>query len=175
MDTELINKIENSLAGAFDINFVFNRWTLGDDYLANTLKLTQPEIEDMNLNVLDKLGLNASQIREANDYICGTMTIEGAPHLKTEHYPVFDCASKCGRIGTRVISWEGHIRMMAAVQPYISGAISKTINMPTESSVTEIAEAYHFLGASGQRQMRFIVMVQNFLNRLMPLLLMSLH
>ncbi len=151
MNAELIEKIENSLAGAFDINFVFNRWTLGDDYLANTLKLSQAEIEDMNLNVLAKLGLSTTQIREANDYICGTMTIEGAPHLKTEHYPVFDCASKCGRTGTRVISWEGHIRMMAVVQPFISGAISKTINMPTESNVSEIAEAYHLSWSLGTK------------------------
>ena len=151
MSDELISKIENSLAGAFDINFVFNRWTLGDEYLTNTLKLTQSELEDMNLNVLDKLGLTATQVREANDYICGTMTVEGAPHLKSEHYAVFDCASKCGRTGTRVISWEGHIRMMAAVQPYISGAISKTINMPTESSVDEIAEAYHLSWSLGTK------------------------
>ena len=151
MSDELISKIESSLAGAFDINFVFNRWTLGDDYLSKVLKLSQLEIEDMNLNVLSKLGLSADQIREANDYICGTMTIEGAPHLKAKHYPVFDCASKCGRTGTRVISWEGHIRMMAAVQPYISGAISKTINMPTESNVDEIAEAYHLSWSLGTK------------------------
>ena len=151
MKEDLIAKIESSLAGAFDINFVFNRWTLGDDYLTNTLKMSQSEIEDMNLNVLSKLGLTPTQIREANDYICGTMTVEGAPHLKTTHYPVFDCASKCGRTGTRVISWEGHIRMMAAVQPYISGAISKTINMPNESSVDEIAEAYHLSWSLGTK------------------------
>jgi len=143
MSKDIIQKIESTLSGAFDISFVFSRYNLGDEFLRNNLKLSEAEMNDPELSLLKKLGLTEKQIAEANDYICGTMTLEGAPHLKAEHLPVFDCASKCGKYGTRVIGTEGHIRMMAAVQPYISGAISKTINMPNQCSVKDIANAYH--------------------------------
>src|SRR3989339_2197791 len=142
LDEKTISSIEAGLFSAFDITFSFSRFVLGDKFLRETLKLSEEKINDPNLNVLNEMGFNAEDIRLANDYVCGTMTLEGAPGLKDEHLAVFDCASKCGRYGTRVISAEGHIKMMAAVQPYISGAISKTINMPAESTVEDVAHAY---------------------------------
>lgn len=138
---EKISTIEASLASAFDITFAFSRFALEDKFLLS-LGLTQEKLEDPSLNILRELGFTDAEIRKANEYVCGTMTVEGAPHLKEEHLAVFDCANKCGRIGTRVISWEGHIKMMAAAQPYLSGAISKTINMPNEATVEDIAKAY---------------------------------
>ena len=150
LSKEKIESIETSLHGAFDINFVFSRWTLGDEFL-KSIGLTDAEMNDPNLNVLAKLGLTTEQITEANDFVCGTMTVEGAPHLKEEHLPVFDCASKCGRKGTRVILPEGHIRMMAAVQPSISGAISKTINMPSEATIEDIANSYYLSWSLGTK------------------------
>jgi len=139
---EVLARIEAQLPSAFEIGFVFNRFTLGDAFLKNELRIPQHVFEAPGFDVLRHLGYDRDQIRKANDYICGTMTVEGAPHLKAEHLPVFDCAGKCGRYGTRFISPEGHIRQMAAAQPFISGAISKTINMPAESSVQEVAKAY---------------------------------
>lgn len=139
---EKISAIESNLASAFDITFAFSRYILGDDFLKTTLKLSEEQLNDPGLNILKEAGFSEEEIRKANDYVCGTMTVEGAPHLKEEHLPVFDCANKCGRYGTRIISTSGHIRMMAAVQPYLSGAISKTINMSNESTVQDIAEAY---------------------------------
>ena len=93
-------------------------------------------------SLLEALGFTDAQIEAANDYVCGTMTVEGAPYLKEEHLPVFDCANKCGRKGERYIHAHGHIRMMAAAQPFISGAISKTINLPHEAEIEEIADSY---------------------------------
>lgn len=139
---EKISVIEANLATAFDITFSFSRYLLGDEFLSKTLKLTEAQINDPELNVLKEIGFSEKDIRMATDYVCGTMTLEGAPHLKNEHLPVFDCANKCGRYGTRLISPSGHIRMMAAVQPYLSGAISKTINMSNDCSVKDIADAY---------------------------------
>lgn len=138
---EKISDIEKSLETIFDLSFAFSRYSLGDELL---LKLGVPEeaLEDTGLNVLEAMGFSPEEIQKANDYVCGTMTLEGAPHLKEQDYPVFDCANKCGKYGTRSISWSGHIRMMAAVQPYLSGAISKTINMPNESTISDIADAY---------------------------------
>jgi ribonucleoside-diphosphate reductase alpha chain len=145
-----IQTIESSLLSAFDINFIFSRWTLGDEFLTK-IGISEKEMSDPNLNVLEKMGLTTKQVNEANDYICGTMTVEGAPHLRQEHLSVFDCASKCGRTGTRVIAPEGHIRMMAAVQPSISGAISKTINMPSEATIEDIANSYHLSWSLGTK------------------------
>ncbi|MBF0366101.1 MAG: vitamin B12-dependent ribonucleotide reductase [Oligoflexia bacterium] len=138
-----IAEIEKNLASAFDISFIFSRFIIGDHFLKNNLKLTEEKIANPSLNVLAEIGFSSEQIQMLNDYVCGTMTIEKAPHLKSEHLAIFDCASKCGRYGTRYISPEAHIRMMAQVQPYISGAISKTINMPSTCSVSDIAEAYY--------------------------------
>jgi ribonucleoside-diphosphate reductase alpha chain len=139
--TEEIAKLESGLKSAFAINFVFNRFVLGDDCLKR-LGFTDNQINDFGLNILEELGFTDEEIVAAGDYICGTMTVEGAPFLKEEHYSVFDCANKCGTKGERYIHAHGHIKMMAACQPFLSGAISKTINLPNEASVEEIADSY---------------------------------
>jgi ribonucleoside-diphosphate reductase alpha chain len=139
---EKISIIESSLASAFDITFAFNRYALGDDFITNELKISENKLLDPELNILAELGFNSEKIRLANDFVCGTMSVEGAPHLEDKHLSVFDCANKCGRYGKRLISWEGHIKMMAAAQPYLSGAISKTINMPNEATIADISSAY---------------------------------
>ncbi|HLW57499.1 MAG TPA: adenosylcobalamin-dependent ribonucleoside-diphosphate reductase, partial [Bacteriovoracaceae bacterium] len=119
---EKISLVEAHLASAFDITFAFTRYILGDEFLTGTLKLTEDELNNPELNILKAIGFSDQEIQKATDYVCGTMTLEGAPYLKEEDLPVFDCANKCGRYGTRVISAAGHIKMMAAVQPYLSGA-----------------------------------------------------
>ena len=141
-EDEQISKIESSLETAFDISFSFNKYNLGDDFLLKTLKIEEKISNDPNFNLLLEIGFTKDEVQLANDYVCGTMSIEGAPHLKEKHLAIFDCANKCGRYGKRLIHWEGHIKMMAACQPYLSGAISKTINMANESSISEIADAY---------------------------------
>lgn len=138
---EEISKLENSLASAFDIAFVFNVFNLGEECLER-LGFTKEQYQDFEWNFLEALGFTEEQVQEANEYICGTMTVEGAPYLKEEHLPVFDCANKCGQQGERYIHFTGHIRMMGAAQPFISGAISKTINLPNEATIEEIDEAY---------------------------------
>ncbi|HEY4275689.1 MAG TPA: vitamin B12-dependent ribonucleotide reductase, partial [Rhizomicrobium sp.] len=137
-----IGEIEDALESAFDIRFVFNKWTLGEEFCRDVLKLSVAELDAPDFDMLKALGFTRSDIDAANLYVCGAMTLEGAPHLKAEHLPVFDCANPCGRVGKRALSVESHIRMMAAVQPFISGAISKTINMPNAASVKECGEAY---------------------------------
>src|SRR5262249_61314881 len=99
-------------------------------------------LAEWNGNLLRALGFSPSEIDAANDYCCGTMTVEGAPHLKVEHLPVFDCANRCGKRGQRFISTAAHIAMMAAAQPFISGAISKTINMPADATIEDVKGAY---------------------------------
>ena len=138
---EEIKKLDSALASAFEIGFVFNKFTLGEPCLER-LGFTPDQYNDWSFNLLNALGFTPEQIEAANDYICGTMTIEGAPYLKKEHYAVFDCANKCGKKGQRYIHAHGHIRMMGAAQPFISGAISKTINLPNEATVEEIADSY---------------------------------
>ena len=139
---EVIKQVEKSLPGVFDINFAFNKYTLGTGFCKNVLGFTEEQLDDFSFNILRSLGYTKEQIDEANDYICGTMTIEGSPHLKQEHYPIFDCANKCGKKGTRYISPEAHIKIMAAAQPFISGAISKTINLPNNASIEDMKNAY---------------------------------
>jgi len=139
---EKIEAVEKGLKSAFDIKFVFNRWTLGEDFLTGTLKVPAEKLNDPSFDLLQFLGFSKAEIEAANIHICGAMTLEGAPHLKTEHYPVFDCANPCGKIGKRYLSVESHIRMMAAAQPFISGAISKTINMPNDATVEDCKNAY---------------------------------
>ncbi|KQP91092.1 ribonucleotide-diphosphate reductase subunit alpha [Methylobacterium sp. Leaf113] len=134
--------VEAGLKQAFDIKFVFNRWTLGDDFLTDVLKVPAEKLADPTFEILPFLGYSKKDIEAANTHICGAMTLEGAPFLKTEHYAVFDCANPCGRIGKRYLSVESHIRMMAAAQPFISGAISKTINMPNDATVEDCKNAY---------------------------------
>ncbi len=140
------NKELTSLAGvlkaAFDIKFVFNRYTLGEDFCKKTLGLTDAQLSDPAFEMLTHLGFSEKEITLANNYCCGLMTLEGAPHLKIEHLPIFDCANPCGRIGKRFLSFDSHIEMMAAVQPFISGAISKTINMPNQANVEDCLTAY---------------------------------
>ena len=139
---EQIAKIEAGLASAFDIKFVFNKWNLGVDFCKTTLKLTEEQLSDFSFDMLSFIGFSKVDIDKANVHVCGAMTLEGAPGLKDEHLPVFDCANPCGRIGKRYLSVDSHIRMMAASQPFISGAISKTINMPNDAGVEECAAAY---------------------------------
>ena len=92
--------------------------------------------------MLTAIGFTKAEVETANTYVCGAMTVEGAPHLKAKHLAVFDCASPCGRIGKRALSVDSHIHMMAAAQPFISGAISKTINMPSLATVEDCKESY---------------------------------
>ena len=139
---EVIHKIEEQLPGAFELPFVFNKWTVGEEFLVNVLNLPAETVNKPNFDLLATLGFTRQQVNEASTYVCGTMTVEGAPHLKQEHYPVFDCANKCGKLGKRFLSWESHIRMMAAAQPFISGAISKTINMPHDATLEDVKKAY---------------------------------
>lgn len=139
---EAIKKAEAALPTAFDIKFAFNKWTFGEDFLRDTLKLDPEAIAAPGFDLLTALGFSKREIEAANIHICGAMTVEGAPHLKAEHYSVFDCANPCGKIGKRYLSVESHIRMMAASQPFISGAISKTINMPNDATVEDCKSAY---------------------------------
>jgi ribonucleoside-diphosphate reductase alpha chain len=136
-----IIKIEAALPTAFEIGFVFNAFVLGEECLQR-LGFKPADYNNFEWSLLEALGFTDDQIEEANVHICGTMTVEGAPYLKEEHLPVFDCANKCGNIGERYIHYSGHIKMMAAAQPFLSGAISKTINLPNEGTIEEIAEAY---------------------------------
>ncbi len=138
---EEIKKLDAAVATAFEIGFVFNKYALGEECLQR-LGFTPEQYNDFSWSLLEALGFSDDQIDAANDYICGTMMLEGAPHLKPEHLPVFDCANRCGKKGERFIHAHGHIRMMGATQPFISGAISKTINLPHEASVEEISDAY---------------------------------
>ena len=139
---DLIKKIELQLPSTFDISFAFTKYTVGDKFCKEVLKIDQEILNDFDFNLLKELGFTKEEISAANDYVCGTMTIEGAPYLKSEHYPVFDTANKCGKKGTRYIKPDAHIRMMAAAQPFISGAISKTINLPNNASIKDIENAY---------------------------------
>jgi len=138
---DVLDKIEDQLDTAFDIRFVFNRYTLGDD-LCHKLGFSNEQLSDPSFSLLEGLGYTRQEIDHANDYVCGTMTVEGAPFLRDEDLPVFDCANKCGKKGQRYIDYMAHVRMMAAAQSFISGAISKTINMPAEASVEQVEEVH---------------------------------
>jgi len=141
-DDDKIATINAAIKDAFDIKFVFNKWTLGEDFCKQKLGLRDEQLNDFSFDMLGTLGFSKHDIEQANIHACGAMTLEGAPHLKPEHYPVFDCANPCGKIGKRYLSVESHIRMMAAAQPFISGAISKTINMPATATVEDCSKAY---------------------------------
>ncbi|MBU1954392.1 vitamin B12-dependent ribonucleotide reductase, partial [Patescibacteria group bacterium] len=134
--------IETQLAGVFELKFAFNRFTLGDDFCKEVLGMSDSDLNDIEFDMLKAIGFSDDEIESANEYVCGTMTIEGAPYLEEEHYPIFDCANKCGKKGKRYIPYYGHLRQMAAAQPFISGSISKTINMPENCSVSDIQNAY---------------------------------
>ena len=137
-----LNILESNLKNVFDIRFSFNIFTLGKEFCTDVLNFSEEQLNDFNFNMLSELGFSSKEIDEANTYCCGTMTLEEAPHIKDEHLSVFDCANPCGKIGKRFLSTESHIKMMAAAQPFISGAISKTINMPNDASVDDCMEAY---------------------------------
>src|SRR5205809_337343 len=139
---EIIEKIDKALPTAFDIKFVFNKWTLGEEFLREALGIPAETIAAPGFDLLTHVGFGKREIEAANIHVCGAMTVEGAPHLRPEHYPVFDCANPCGRTGKRYLSVESHIRMMAAAQSFISGAISRTINMPNEATVEDCKAAY---------------------------------
>jgi len=137
-----LQALEAALATAFDVRFAFNKWTLGEEFCIAALGFSKDQLEEVGFDMLAALGFSKSDVEKANTYCCGAMTLEGAPHLKAEHLPIFDCANPCGRIGKRFLSVESHIRMMAAAQPFVSGAISKTINMPNAATVEDCKEAY---------------------------------
>ncbi|MEM7172066.1 MAG: vitamin B12-dependent ribonucleotide reductase [Pseudomonadota bacterium] len=139
---DALQVLENSLANAFDIKFAFNKWSLGADFCTDTLGVPAASLDDVGFDLLAWLGFSRADIEAANTYCCGAMSLEGAPYLKDEHLAVFDCANPCGRLGKRYLSVESHIHMMAASQPFISGAISKTINMPGDCDVEACKEAY---------------------------------
>ena len=141
-DEAKIAELESGLKSAFDIKFAFNKFALGEEFCKEVLGFTDEQLNDMSFDMLAELGFAKADIEAANVHVCGAMTLEGAPHLKEEHYPVFDCANPCGRLGKRFLSVESHIRMMAAAQPFISGAISKTINMPNDATVADCNSAY---------------------------------
>ncbi len=139
-DSELA-RVEEILPTVFELSFAFNRYTLTDKCLER-LGFTPEQYESPDFHFLKAIGFTEQEIDEANDVICGMMTTEGAPHLREEDYPVFDTANPCGKHGTRFIHYMGHLKMMAAAQPFLSGAISKTINMPHNSNVDDILNAY---------------------------------
>lgn len=138
---EDIAAINKALKGAFEIKFVFNVWSLGEDCLKRA-GFKPEEYNAPDFNMLKAMDFTDEQIEQANEYVCGTMTIEGAPHLRIEDYGVFDTANKNGKKGKRYIPFIGHIKMMAAVQPFLSGAISKTINMDHNVTVEDVKFAY---------------------------------
>jgi ribonucleoside-diphosphate reductase alpha chain len=140
--TAQLEAVEAGLAAAFDIKFAFNKWTLGEEFCTESLGISPAQLDDAGFDLLTALGFTKSEIEAANTYCCGAMTLEGAPYLKDEHLSVFDCANPCGRIGKRALSVDSHILMMAAAQPFISGAISKTINMPNAATVEGCKDAY---------------------------------
>ena len=142
-------KVDAALAQAFDIRFVFNQWTLGEEFCQNVLRIPAAELNDPTFDLLKKLGFTRQDIDAANDHVCGTMTLEGAPFLKPEHYHIFDCANPCGKKGQRFLSVDSHITMMAAAQSFISGAISKTINMPNDATIEDCQNAYELSWSLG--------------------------
>jgi len=142
---EALEAVESSLLGAFELPFVFNKFVLGEEFCKEKLGLTDEQLNDWNFSLLrDGLGFSAQQIEEASAHICGRMTLEGAPYLHDEHLPVFDCATPCGKYGTRYIRPLAHIEMMAAAQPFVSGAISKTINLPQTATIADVKDAYRY-------------------------------
>ncbi len=144
-----INKVEAALGSAFDIRFVFNQWTLGVDFCTKVLGIPDAKLNDPSFDLLRHLGFSRAEIEAANDHVCGTMTLEGAPHLSQDHYHIFDCANPCGKKGKRYLSVNSHIFMMAAAQSFISGAISKTINMANDASIEDCKKAYELSWSLG--------------------------
>jgi ribonucleoside-diphosphate reductase alpha chain len=146
-----LDKIESALGTAFDIRFVFNQWTLGEEFCTKVLGIPQEKLNDPSFDMLRHLGYTRAEIDAANDHVCGTMTLEGAPQLKEEHMHIFDCANPCGKKGKRYLSVNSHITMMAAAQSFISGAISKTINMPNDATIEDCQKAYELSWSLGTK------------------------
>ena len=144
-----IDKVEAALGSAFDIRFVFNQWILGTDFCTEVLGIPSDKLVDSNFDLLRHLGYSKADIDMANDHVCGTMTLEGAPHLSVDHYHIFDCANPCGKMGKRFLSVNSHIHMMAAAQSFTSGAISKTINMPNDATIEDCQKAYELSWSLG--------------------------
>ncbi|MCU9837047.1 vitamin B12-dependent ribonucleotide reductase [Ruegeria sp. WL0004] len=144
-----LSKIEAALESAFDIRFVFNQWTLGQEFCTQVLGIPDAKLNDPTFDLLRHLGFSKKDIEAANDHVCGTMTLEGAPHLAKEHYAIFDCANPCGKKGKRFLGVDSHITMMAAAQSFISGAISKTINMPNNATIEDCQKAYELSWSLG--------------------------
>ncbi|MDK3072488.1 vitamin B12-dependent ribonucleotide reductase [Sedimentitalea sp. JM2-8] len=142
-------KVDAALESAFDIRFVFNQWTLGEEFCTEVLGIPAEKLNDPTFDLLKSLGYSRKDIEAANDHVCGTMTLEGAPFLKPEHYPIFDCANPCGKKGKRYLDVNSHITMMAAAQSFISGAISKTINMPNDATIEDCQKAYELSWSLG--------------------------
>ena len=144
-DEEAVARLETALPSAFELPFVFNKFVLGEEFCKERLGLTEEQLNDWNFSLLrDGLGFTTQQIEEASAYICGRMTVEGAPDLNDGHLAVFDCATPCGKFGERYIRPLAHVNMMAAAQPFVSGAISKTVNFPQTATVAEVKEAYQY-------------------------------
>lgn len=139
---EVIENMERGLPTAFDLTYVFNPAIIGRDFMINDLAIPEEKLADFSFNLLEHLGFKKEEVEAASEAICGTMTIEGAPFIKKEHLSVFDCASKCGKKGIRYIPYNAHVQIMAAAQPFISGAISKTINMPHDVSIEDVKSVY---------------------------------
>ena len=144
-----LDKIETALPSAFDIRFVFNQWTLGEEFCTQTLGIPVEKLTDPSFDLLRSLGYSRKDVEAANDHVCGTMTLEQAPHLSENHYHIFDCANACGKKGKRFLSVKSHITMMAAAQSFISGAISKTINMPNDATIEDCKKAYELSWSLG--------------------------
>ncbi|MDO6727326.1 vitamin B12-dependent ribonucleotide reductase [Cognatishimia sp. 1_MG-2023] len=144
-----LNKVEAALGTAFDIRFVFNHFTLGEEFCTGPLGIPAEKLADPEFNLLSHLGFTKADIDAVNDHVCGTMTLEGAPHLKDEHLSIFDCANPCGKKGKRYLSVNSHITMMAAAQSFISGAISKTINMANDATIEDCQKAYELSWSLG--------------------------
>ncbi len=139
---EKIATVEAILPSVFHLKYAFSKWTVGEDFCREILNISAEKLNDANFNLLNEIGFTDEEIEAANEVVCGVMTVEGAPYLQTQHYAVFDTANKNGEKGTRFIAYTGHLNQMAAAQPFISGAISKTINMPEEASIDDVADAY---------------------------------
>jgi ribonucleoside-diphosphate reductase alpha chain len=150
-DDAAIGRVQEAVPTAFDVRYAFNRFTVGDETVVERLGIEPDRLDEPAFDLLTALGFTEDEIEAANAYVCGTMTVEGAPHLRDEHLPVFDCANRCGRRGTRSIRALAHVEMMAAAQPFLSGAISKTINLPNGATIADVAECYRM---SWQRMLK---------------------
>ncbi len=139
-DAELA-KIEHAIPGVFDLTQAFATWIVGED-IYERIGIAKEVRTKKGFNLLEHIGFTTAQVREASDVIVGRMMIEGAPYLKDEHLSVFDCANRCGKNGKRFLAAMSHVKMMAATQPFLSGAISKTVNLPNDASVDDVARVY---------------------------------